>query len=128
MGQGPQKGIDTLHWGDNSYIKMFKEYGVVSLVLYLTLLAVMMQRTLRRIRTQTGDGKTWAIVLFFILVQWVVFELSADTWFFVRVCAPVLALYAFVIAKPEDSETSPSNSDEQSRLASTEVLGRVSCE
>jgi hypothetical protein len=105
LGQGPRKGVDTLHWGDNSYVKIFRDYGVVSLGLYLSLLWVMLQRTLRHVRTQDGDGKAWAIVLLVVLIQWCIFELSADTWFFVRVSAPVLAIYVFVIAKMEYSES-----------------------
>lgn len=102
LGQGPRKGIDTLHWGDNSYVKIFRDYGAVSLGLYLSLLWVMLKRTIRHARTQSGDGKVWTIVLLVVLIQWCIFELSADTWFFVRVSAPVLALYAFVIAKTEN--------------------------
>ncbi len=123
LGQGPRKGVDTLHWGDNSYIKIFRDYGVVSLGLYLSLLWVMVKRTLRHVRTQNGDGKAWAIVLFFVLIQWCTFELSADTWFFVRVSAPVLAIYAFIVAKMENSESTLKSTMGNRLILGSEVLG-----
>lgn len=128
LGQGPRKGVDTLHWGDNSYIKLFRDYGVVSLALYLSLLWVMLKRTLQHVRTLTGDGKTWAIVLLVVLIQWCIFELSADTWFFVRVSAPVLAIYAFVIAKMENSESTLESAMGNQLILGSEVLGQDSCE
>lgn len=107
IGQGPRKGVDTLHWGDNSYVKIFRDYGLVSLGLYLTLLAVMFKRILKKLRVQDEEGRAWSIVSLFVLLQWCVFELSADTWFFVRVSAPVIALYTFVIARPEICHSLP---------------------
>ena len=46
---------------------------------------------------QRGSGRAWAIVLVSVLIQWIIFDLSADTWFNVRLAAVVLVLYSFVV-------------------------------
>lgn len=94
IGRGERK-TDETSWGDNIYLRLLRDYGLLGLSLYLALLAVMIRRTVRLFAVTEVD-LAWSGGLLAILLAWIVFNLAADAWFHVRLVPLLFAAYAYV--------------------------------
>ncbi len=97
FGQGPRKGeIVGEDYVDNTYLRIWREFGFFGLGLFVALLIIMIRRTLRLIHeTRKGTGD-WSRGLLFLLIAWSIFGLAADSWYFVRTTTIILGLYVLI--------------------------------
>lgn len=97
FGQGSRKGEQRLlYYGDNSYVLMWRSYGLFGLFLYLGLLGTMIQKTILLVRKADQESLPWAAGLLAGLFSWSIFELSADAWFSVPSATLMLTAYVFI--------------------------------
>jgi hypothetical protein len=94
IGRGERKS-EELSWGDNGYLRMLRDYGLLGLSLYLALLGVMITRTIRLLAVASVD-LAWSGGLLAILLAWIIFSVTADPWFHVRLVPLLLAAYIYV--------------------------------
>lgn len=94
IGRGERK-TDETSWGDNGYLRMLRDYGLLGLSLYLALLGVMIARTIRLLNVASVSLE-WSGGLLAILLAWIIFNLTADAWFHVRLVPLLLAAYTYV--------------------------------
>lgn len=128
VGQGTRKGTNIVGFADNAYIKILREHGIFGLVPYLFLIGFMMRRTLKLVKTIDDGNRAWPGGLLLLLFAWVIFDLSADTWYGPRLMGVILGLYAFVHMvganrlneKPAHIPVAmPENSDATSRVVTS---------
>lgn len=94
IGRGERKS-EELSWGDNGYLRVLRDYGLLGLSLYLTLLGVMVVRTIRLLDIASVD-LAWSCGLLAILLAWIIFSVTADPWFHVRLVPLLFAVYIYI--------------------------------
>ena len=108
IGRGERKAVE-IPWGDNGYLRSLRDYGLLGLALYLTLLEVMIARTIRLLDI-ASVGLEWSGGLLAILLAWIIFNLTADPWFHVRFTPLLLGTYAYVHSVAANSQAHGSRS------------------
>lgn len=99
IGSGPDRSSKA-RWVDNSYIKILREFGIIHLLLYLTLLSTMLFRSVRQMNINHGFLSS---MLVFLISSWMVFEIVADGWEFIKSATLFLALYCYSVAYFRDA-------------------------
>lgn len=97
IGEGPAKS-EGARWGDNMYIVLFRDFGMLGLALYVTLQVVMLRRLSKVYSETIGAGRLLSGWLIIAVIARLVFDLAADSWYDVRITAMLLLLYGMVVA------------------------------
>lgn len=98
IGQGPSK-TDTIRSGDNIYILLLRDFGLIGALLYISLIVSMFSRLSRFSRCRVRKSRQLSIVGLSLIICLAVFDLAADAWFNVRIAAIILFLYGYLTQK-----------------------------
>ncbi|MBI4695911.1 MAG: hypothetical protein HY749_18035 [Gammaproteobacteria bacterium] len=97
FGRGPMKEV-AKPYGDNILILLLRDYGAISVVLYLALFTRMYFRSIQQLRHhETGPFNQDIAALSMVTLAYGIFDLSADAWFNVRVAGLFLFFYGFIV-------------------------------
>ncbi|QPK62725.1 O-antigen ligase family protein [Methylomonas sp. LL1] len=91
IGYGSSKGV-SIQYGDNMYIRMLRDYGVIGLSTYIAFLFVL----IKNIIFLSYKKITEARLLLYYIVIFLVFDLTADCWFEVRIICLLLTFYSYM--------------------------------
>jgi len=103
VGRGPSKSSQRVY-GDNIYVLIFRDFGLISIIVYLLFLLTLFRRLLLQIKLQPPDMVDRYSIGLFVFISIVIFDLAADTWFNVRLSIPLLFGYGYLMAN-ETNET-----------------------
>jgi O-antigen ligase len=95
IGKGPTK-LQNIDWADNMYVRMLRDFGLVGLSIYAAFCLVVLKRLWCLSKTVSDDQK---ILLIAVTAFWcgiLVIDMSADSWFVVRLAGLFLILYGFM--------------------------------
>lgn len=95
VGRGPTK-VESIRFGDNMYIRMLRDYGVLGLGVYLLLIGRLIFSTLTVFSSAKGEHREAAGFLLLVLIALFIFDGAADAWFDVRIMGLVLYIYGAV--------------------------------
>lgn len=98
IGRGPSKD-HQITWGDNMYLLIFRDFGLISLGIYISLLLTFYRRLKKMLPMLTSPQSTYPIIGILILITFVVFDLAADAWYSVRLVIPLLIGYGYIITR-----------------------------
>ncbi|MCA9421024.1 MAG: hypothetical protein KC592_08405 [Nitrospira sp.] len=96
IGFGPDK-LHSVRFSDNMYVRYFRDFGLIGLVLYLVLLLRFLTRVYRLSNVVDGKLSVFIKVTWLGFVQLAVFDLAADGWFNVRITELLLFSYGLAI-------------------------------
>jgi len=94
IGGGESKGRIVV-FGDNMYLKYFRDYGVIGLGIYLALLYSIYKSSLK-ILINNKNIRHYSIPFLWVFICFLVFDLAADSWFVVRITGLILFYYGFL--------------------------------
>lgn len=97
IGYGTSKTM-SIQYGDNMYIRMFRDFGLIGLFSYLSFLTVF----IRNIATLSKKKIFEARLMLYIISMYLIFDLTADCWFEVRIICLLLIFYAYIKTKYSD--------------------------
>lgn len=97
-GQGPDKSAKST-FGDNIYFRIFRDYGLISLIIFLNILVTFYRQIKIGISDSPPELTGFFIVAQMTFITFVVFDLAADSWFNVRLLIPLLFGYGFLITR-----------------------------
>jgi len=94
IGYGSAKAV-SIQYGDNMYIRMIRDYGIIGLFTYLSFLYTITKNIIFLSKQKITEAR---LMLYFI-VMYLIFDLTADCWFEVRIICLFLISYSYIKAK-----------------------------
>ncbi|WP_169793571.1 hypothetical protein [Desulfomicrobium orale] len=103
IGRGSAK-TDQTTYGDNSYLMIFRDYGLLSVFLYIILLLRIIFRLKKGVKSSFPKIKILSTTSLLITLTFIFFDIAADAWFNVRLVIPLLFGYGYMIIKIETED------------------------
>jgi len=122
IGGGESKGRISV-FGDNMYIKYFRDYGVIGFAIYMVLI-IYIYRRIMEIVINNEEIRHLSIPFLWMYVCFLVFDLAADSWFVVRIAGLILFFYGFIKVASKHSLSTEVEIDDAKSLDSNTKLER----
>jgi len=122
IGGGESKGKISVY-GDNMYIKYFRDYGFIGFMVYVVLIIYIYRRIMEIIINNT-EIRHLSIPFLWMYVCLLVFDLAADSWFVVRIAGLILFFYGFIKVASKNNLSTEVEIDDAKSLDSSTKLER----
>ena len=108
LGQGPAKALrvrgsinaSNAQVRDNVFVSFFVQFGVVGVAVVVALMTAMFRRLVRELRADDHAIPWWPVFMLSVFVAWVLFGMTADSFFANQVTYCMLLLYGITLAAP----------------------------